>query len=88
MAAKKPEDGETKTREKRTFKYDPLIQEIRKVVPCNRTTLANLAIDKYVDSFRNAEGALDANAVSEIIEVVKSSRGVRALEEVKGVEGV
>lgn len=70
------------------YKYDLLINEVRKVTPLNRALLARIAVKKYVDDHRNEDGVIDSGAVKQIIADVEASRGEKKQIEIGDVVGI
>jgi len=90
MAKENQNKTETKTRkkpERHFYQFDTLIEQIRKIVPCNRSLLRNMAVEYMVDAHRNPEtGKLDATGVKEIASFIASRRPKKEGKEVLGVD--
>ena len=79
---------EKKTRkkpERHPYKYDSVITEIRKVSPCNRTTLRDVAVEYFINAHRNDQGNLEADGVQTIAGYVVELRPKKAGKEIKSV---
>lgn len=71
--------------ERHSYKYDALIIEIRKVCPCNRTTLRNIGVEYFVNANRDENGVLDESGVKAIAEYVVANRPRKEGKQIKGV---
>lgn len=74
-----------KTPERHPYKYDPLIHEIRKISPCNRSSFKAVAVDQFVDSYRNEQGDLSKESIEQIASIVASKRERIESKEIKGL---
>jgi len=83
----KPSDKkERKKPERHAYRYDAVIMEVRKVTPCNRTTLKNVAIEYFINAHRDAEtGKLEAEGIKALAGYVVEARPEKAGKEIKGV---
>lgn len=63
-----------KKMKKEPYKYQAVINEIRKLTPCSREDFETAIIDYFIDSRRTEHGILKRNSVKEIAFIVMAKR--------------